>query len=222
MTVPDTTLRILIVDDHPVIRYGLERLFSQESDLEMCGQANDFFEAKNAFDKLHPDLVIVDISLDGRSGLELLRDLKARSPRTRFLVVSLLDEKLFAERALAAGADGFVSKREPLERVLAAVRRVAEGHVYLSQEVTEQLLLSRAGGPLQAVTSTPGLSSLSARELEVFGLLGRGCKTGEIASRLFISSKTVYSHIERVKRKLELPSMTEVVRQAVTWSNAQG
>lgn len=140
----------------------------------------------------------------------------------RILVVSLHDEKLFAEKALAAGADGYVNKREPLEQVLCAVRRVAEGHVYLSQEATEQVLLRRAGGPLQVESSGPALSSLSARELEIFGLLGRGYKTAEIAERLFISSKTVYSHIERLKQKLGFPSMTELVREAVTWSNSQG
>ncbi len=220
--VPNSIFRILIVDDHPVIRYGLEKLFSQQSDFQICGQANDFRGAQEAFQRLFPDLVIVDISLDGRSGLELVRDLKAQSPRTRFLVVSLHDEKLFAEKALAAGADGYVNKREPLEQVLCAVRRVAEGHVYLSQEATEQVLLRRAGGPLQIESSGPALSSLSARELEIFGLIGRGYKVAEIAERLFISSKTVYSHIERLKQKLGFPTMTELVRDAVTWSNSRG
>lgn len=220
MSTQRTTVKILIVDDHPAIRFGLQALLSEEPGFEVCGQAENFRKAVAAFKELRPDLLIVDISLDEGNGLDLIRQLSAESSHCRFLVVSFHDEKLYAERALSAGASGYVSKREPLERIVTAVRRVAAGHLYYSQEVSELFLRKYAGSPRPEV-SVSHLSRLSKRELEIFELVGRGCETSEIARRLYISPKTVSTHYENIKHKLGLDSKTELVRHAVTWLNEE-
>lgn len=220
MPTPRAPVRILIVDDHPAIRFGLQALLSEEPGFEVCGQADNFRKALTAFNELRPDLLIVDISLDEGNGLDLIKQLSAESPHCRFLVVSFHDEKLYAERALSAGAAGYVSKREPLERIVTAVRRVAGGHLYYSQEVSE-LFLRKYAGSSRPEPSVSHLSQLSRRELEIFELVGRGCETSEIARRLFISPKTVSTHYENIKHKLGLDSKTELVRHAVTWLNEE-
>jgi DNA-binding NarL/FixJ family response regulator len=217
---PKTLVRILIVDDHPAIRFGLQSLLSQEPGFEVCGQADNAREATKLFNERRPDVVIVDISLSEGNGLDLIKQLSAGSSHCRFLVVSLHDEKLYAERALSAGAAGYVSKKDPLDRIVAAVRRIATGHLYFSQEVAELFLRKYAGGPMPEPSSSE-VSCLSKRELEVFELIGRGCETSEIATQLFISPKTVSTHYENIKHKLGLDSKTELVRHAVTWLNEE-
>ena len=220
MPTQSTPVKILIVDDHPAIRFGLQALLSDEPEFEVCGQAESFRKAMKAFNELRPDLLIVDISLDEGNGLDLIKQLSAEDPHCKFLVVSFHDEKLYAERALSAGAAGYVSKSEPLEQILTAVRRVSSGHLYYSQEVSELFLRKYAGNHRSEMPASH-LTHLSKRELEIFELIGRGCETSEIARKLFISPKTVSTHYENIKHKLGLDSKTELVRHAVTWLNEE-
>jgi len=204
--------RIFLVDDHPVLRDGLKRLLEAEPDLHVCGEAES---ARKAFDKIDatsPELVIVDISLPGTSGIELIKGLKARFPALRMLVLSMHDEALYAERVLRAGAKGYVMKQAPTEYLLTAVRRVLKDEIYLSQPLSSQLL-----GSLVSQKSKPGsiLEKLSDREFEIVRLIGKGFVTSEVARKLSISSKTVESHRGNIRRKLNLRSGSELVRFAL-------
>jgi DNA-binding NarL/FixJ family response regulator len=205
-------MRVFLVDDHPVLRDGLRRLLEAEPDLQICGEAES---ARKVFDRVEatsPELVIVDISLPGPSGIELIKGLKARFPALRILVLSMHDETLYAERALRAGAKGYVMKQAPTEYLLTAVRRVLKGEIYLSQHLSTQLL-----GAFVSQRSTPGpiLKKLSDRELEIVRLIGKGFTTGEVARELGISGKTVESHRGNLRRKLNLRSGSELVRFAM-------
>jgi DNA-binding NarL/FixJ family response regulator len=204
--------RVFLVDDHPVLRDGLRRLLEAEPDLRVCGEAES---ARKAFDRIEttsPELAIVDISLPGPSGIELIKGLKARFPALRMLVLSMHDEALYAERALRAGAKGYVMKQAPTEYLLTAVRRVLKDEIYLSQPLSTQLL-----GAFVSQKSSPGLilKKLSDRELEIVRLIGKGFTTGEAAKELSISSKTVESHRGNIRRKLNLRSGSELVRFAM-------
>jgi len=204
--------RIFLVDDHPILRDGLRRLLETESDLQVCGEAES---ARKAFDRIEatsPELVIVDISLPGPSGIELIKGLKARFPDLRMLVLSMHDESLYAERALRAGAKGYVMKQTPTEYLLTAVRRVLKDEIYLSNSLSSQLL-----GSLVAQKTKPGsvLEKLSDREFEIVRLIGKGFTTSEVAKELCISSKTVESHRGNIRRKLNLRSGSELVRFAM-------
>jgi len=206
--------RILVVDDHAVVRHGLRELLSRESDLEVIGEAADTQEALRLVEGLSPDLAIVDLSLQDGSGIDLIKRLHAAHPRLRVLVASMHDEGLFAERVLAAGARGYVSKHEPIEKMLDAIRRVLQGEVYLSPQMTARLQ-SRGAAPSE--TSTSPVSRLSDREIEVFEAIGRGRTTREIAETLFLSIKTIETHRENIKRKLGLANNTELIRHACRW-----
>ena len=212
--------RILLVDDHPLMRKGLALTLSAESDLDVVGQAADAEEALSVIDKLKPDLVLIDISLPGMSGIELLKHLLAMNPDLLTLVVSRHDEALYAERAVRAGAKGYVMKLVAGDEIVQAVRHVLRGGIYMSDELKDRLLFGAAVGrkaPLQSP-----LEVLSDRELEVFEMTGRGLPTREIAERLHLSVKTVESYRARIKQKLNIETGTELLQQAVQWVEGEG
>lgn len=214
--------RILLVDDHPVLRMGIAELINSESTLEVCGEAASLAEACQMVAKLKPDLVIADISLEGNSGIELMKELAYRWEDLRVLAYSMHDEHLYAERALRAGAKGYVMKQTSPETLLEAVHQVLAGRVYLSKEVSERLLgkfisVKTAGGKSE---QSP-IERLSDRELEVLQLLGKGLTTSQIAGNLCLSTKTVETYREHLKTKLTLHSGPELVRYAVEWSLMQ-
>jgi DNA-binding NarL/FixJ family response regulator len=207
--------RILIVDDHPLVRTGFAQLISDEPDLEVCGEAADEAEALQLVAATAPDLVIIDLSLAGGSGMNLIERIKAHHSDVSMLVASMHDESLFAERVLAAGALGYLNKQEAPSNIIRAIRRVLDGKVYLSDELTERLLDGLTGA-----AKTPGQSPmprLSTRELEVFELIGRGMTTGKIADHLKLSIKTIETHRENIKKKLQLASGQELTRRAMHW-----
>lgn len=206
--------RILLVDDHPLLRTGLALTLDDEPDFEVVGQAADAEEALDVVDRLDPDLVVVDLSLPGMGGLELVKHLQTIRPQTRTLVVSRHDESLYAERAVRAGARGYVSKLEAGEKIVDAVRTVLRGGIYLSEDVKDKMLFGAASG--RDPMASP-LEVLSDRELEVFEMTGRGVETKEVAERLHLSVKTVESYRARIKTKLGLTNSTELIAHAVRW-----
>ena len=211
--------RIFLVDDHPLVREWLTNLLHQQPDLSVCGEAAAAPEALESISKLKPDVAIVDISLQAGSGIELIKDVAALKPAVAVIVLSMHDENLYAERALRAGARGYVMKRETAGNVIAAIRSVLDGKMYLS----ERLRTAFAEKFLQAetVSSTPTVEQLSDRELEVFQLLGQGYETRQIAETMHVSLKTVQAFCARIKDKLKLASATELLREAVRWHENQ-
>jgi DNA-binding NarL/FixJ family response regulator len=206
--------RVLVVDDHPPVRRGLAELINREPDLEVCGEASDVSEAMRLVKGTCPHLALVDLSLLRGSGIELIEQIKSMASETRMLVVSMHDEALFAERVLRAGALGYISKQESTEKLLEAVRQVLNGEIYLSPTMAARLLHSVVGGyPLDH----DPIQGLSNRELEVFGLIGEGITTKQIALRLHLSSKTIESHREKIKAKLGAANSAELSRRAVQW-----
>jgi DNA-binding NarL/FixJ family response regulator len=211
--------RVLIVDDHPVVRRGLNALLADEPDVEVCGEAEDVEEAIERVGVTEPEVVVVDISLKNGNGIRLISEIKARYPDVRCLVWSMFDDNLFAERALRAGAAGYINKREPTERLIQAIRMVLRGEVYLSEPMTRCLVERISGG--QDLNEDP-IHRLSDRELEVFELIGHGNTTQEIAAKLHLSPKTVEAHRERIKLKLDLKNGVELNRRAVQWVLEKG
>jgi DNA-binding NarL/FixJ family response regulator len=213
-----TPFRVLIVDDHPIVRLGLTRLLSEEADITVCGEAGDAPSALEAVARHEPQAAIVDISLSGTSGLDLVRTIKRERPELVVLVVSMHDEALYAERALRAGASGYVMKQEAMEVIIKALRRVLSGEIFLSDAMSGKLLRRFAQGSA-AVDHREGspLASLSDREFEVLRLIGQGFGTREIAEILRISIKTVESHRAHLKEKIKLSSGTELARYAALW-----
>lgn len=219
-TAPKSKQRIFLVDDHPITREGLARLINHERDMEVCGQANTAAKAVTDIEPMKPDLVVVDVSLTtGASGLELIKDLVARHPRLRMLALSTHDEALYAERALRAGAKGYVMKQEPTEKVMAAIRQVLDGGIFLSDAMKDRLLhkMTQSGS---APTATE-IERLSDRELEVYRLIGQGRGTRQIANELHLSMSTVETYRTHIKEKLHLASAPELVRRAVEWVHSQ-
>ena len=206
--------RLLLVDDHPLLRKGLALTLDAEPDFEVVGQAADAEEALDAAPRLKPDVVLVDLSLPGMGGLELIKHLAAVLPEAKTLVVSRHDESLYADRAIRAGARGYVSKLQAGEKIVEAVRAVLRGGLYLSDEVKDRMLLGAAAG--RDPMASP-LDQLSDRELEVFEMTGKGVETRDIAERLHLSVKTVESYRARIKAKLGLSSATELLQHAVRW-----
>ncbi len=210
--------KIFLVDDHPLVREWLGNLIHQQPDLDVCGEADAAGPALDAIAKLKPDIVIVDITLKDGSGIELLRNLKAIRPAMPSIVLSMHDEQLYAERALRAGARGYIMKREATKNVIEAIREVLEGRMYLSERLKSLFSEKFLGG-------APGAGSpveqLSDRELEVFELLGQGCETRQIAETLHISMKTVQAFCARIKEKLKLSTATELLREAIRWHESQ-
>jgi len=208
--------RIMIVDDHPVVRHGLRELLSHEPDLELCGEAESAEEALRLVGSLAPDVVIVDILLKGTNGIDLVKRLRALYPGCRMLVASMHDESFLAERALRAGAMGYVCKQEPVERMLEAIRNVMRGAVYLTPDMTVRIV--QAATPRGRGDGASSIPRLSDRELEVFEAIGRGRSTRAIAESLNLSVKTVETHRENIKRKLSLKNSTELVQRAWQWT----
>lgn len=208
------------MDDHPVTRDGLVRLINCEPDLEVCGEASTAAQALSTIEAHQPDLVIVDVSLGaGASGLELIKDLAARDDRLRMLALSTHDETLYAERALRAGAKGYVMKQEPTAQVMEAIRKILLGEIYLSQPMKQRILGKLAGSSSAPLTSE--IEQLSDRELEVYRLLGQGRGTRQIAAELHLSISTVETYRTHLKEKLRLRSAPELVRHAVEWVHSQ-
>jgi DNA-binding NarL/FixJ family response regulator len=205
--------KILIVDDHAVFRDGLQRLISLESDLSVCAQAGDADEALEQALSHKPELAIVDISLEGVNGLDLTKTLRARFPKMRILILSMHKEMLYAERALRAGANGYVTKRENGETLIAAIHQVLNGQTYVSQEFNEHLLEKLSNR--KSGTEKSDTESLTDRELEVFRLMGQGYGTKQIADKLQLSMKTVIFHRNNIRTKLNLHSTFELVQLAI-------
>lgn len=207
--------RILIVDDHAILRYGLTKLINQEDDLMVCAEAQDSSAALAVLATARPDLAIVDISLNGRSGLELIKTMHSIKHSLPVLVLSMHDERLYAERALLAGAMGYMRKHEATEKLIIAIRKVLAGEIYVSELVGATLLRRLVGR--RAADSAGGVESLSDRELEVFELMGRGRGTRQIAEELQLSVKTVETHRAHIKEKLKAQSSAELMQFAVEW-----
>jgi DNA-binding NarL/FixJ family response regulator len=207
-----TKFRILLVDDHPILRQGLARLINEQKDLMVCGEFEEAAKALDSIEEIKPDAAIVDISLKGASGIELLKNIKIRFPSLHVLVLSMHDESLYAERALRAGASGYIMKQEATEQVLVALRRVLGGEIYLSEIMSSKLMHQLVGGK---PTAGSLLERLSDRELEIFGLIGQGRGTRQIAEQLHLSVKTVESHRAHIKEKLNLKNATELVHRAI-------
>jgi len=216
---PPSKLRVLLVDDHPVTRHGLKALINLQPDLVVCGESATAADALELLDRLKPGLAIVDVSLPQTNGLELTKAIRTRAPHVPVLIVSMHDETHFAERALRAGAMGYVMKQEAGDRVVTAIQHLVRGEIYLSAKVREQLLnrfgRQRDPAPMFA------MDTLSEREREVFALLGDGFSTRQIAEQLKLSAKTIDSYREHLKLKLNLATGADLVRHAIQWSRAQ-
>jgi len=211
--------QILVVDDHAVLREGLVAQINREPGLVVCGEAETARAAIEAVEKLNPDLVLADITLPGRNGLELIRDLRALRPSLPVLVLSMHDASLFAERVLRAGGRGYVSKQQSGSQLIQAIRHVLSGQIYLSEEVSTRLLGSFTGKAERPKTLSP-VELLTDRELEVFNLIGQAKETKDISRRLGMSAKTVEAHRASIKRKLKLKTGPELTRHAVLWVEA--
>jgi len=207
---------VLLVDDHPIVREGLAARIDMEDDLVVCGMAANAEQAVDLIAQSNPDLVVTDLSLSGKPGLELIKDIRAARPNLPILVLSIHDEELWAERVLRAGAQGYVMKAQATEKVMEAIRRVLSGGVWLSDRMSSQLL-GRLTQGRNAPSDSP-LATLSDRELEVFQMIGRGMSMRDIAMQLYLSSKTVEVHREHIKEKLGLKSSAELLRYAVTYT----
>jgi DNA-binding NarL/FixJ family response regulator len=210
--------RIFIVDDHPLVREGLANLINQQDDLTVCGEAEDAAQALAGIGVNRPDLALIDISLKTASGLELVKDLGVHFPLVALIVLSMHDELLYAERALRAGARGYVMKRETTKDVLTAIRQVLGGDVYVSERVVNAMA-RRLGSSRKAAATSP-VEQLSDRELEIFRLLGQGLTTSQIATDLHLSLKTVQAYCARAKEKFGVNSLSELLRAAIRWEDA--
>jgi len=209
----DSVRRVLIVDDHPVVRQGLRHLLEQVDDLAVCGEAETAIEARSAIERLHPDVVVCDISLRQVDGIELVRNLRAHYPQLPILVLSALDEAIYSARMLALGVSGYIMKQASMEQVLISLRRVLDGNIYLSEAMSNSLLSGLASGT--PFLSVDPIERLTNRELQVLQLIGKGSSTREAAQRLHLSIKTVESHRQRIKRKLNLTTSVQLMRYAV-------
>lgn len=209
--------RILLIDDHPLVREGLASLINQQQDMTVCGQAEDSAEAITRIREDRPDVALVDISLKNESGLELVKNLEAEFPLVALIVLSMHDEALYAERALRAGARGYVMKRETTKSILTAIRRVLAGDVYVSERVVNAM--ARRMNSRKRDAASP-VEQLSDRELEIFRLLGQGRTTSQIAEDLHLSLKTVQAYCARAKEKFGVNSLSELLRAAIRWEDA--
>lgn len=213
------TTRIYIVDDHPLVRQGLSQIVASEADMEICGEAEDSPAAIRGVGEANPDAIIVDISLKGANGLELIKNLKAIHEDIPILVFSMHDETIYAQRALRAGAKAYVMKKESPSKVIDAIRKIIQGEIYVSPSVADQVLHQIVSGP--GNVSTSPVDRLTDRELEVVQLIGRGLSSREVAESLHLSVKTIESHRAHVKEKLSLRNATELVQFSVQWVDQQ-
>ena len=217
--VPPTRFRLLLVDDHPVVLDGYRLMINAQPDLEVCATAANVADALALVTRERPDLVLADLTMPGRGGLDLIKDLVVLHPGIRVLVCSMHDEMLYAERALHAGAKGYLTKDSPGTVMLAAIRRVLAGGIYVSDRLAERVLDAFAGARPRG-SSSP-LEKLSDREFEVFRLFGEGRTAKEIAAQLRLSPKTVSVHRDHIKEKMEFATSAEMIRQAVRWVETQ-
>ena len=212
-------IKVLLVDDHPLVREGLVNLINQQPDLEICGEAGNEPQALELIITAKPDVAVVDISLENGSGIELLKSIKAGHSEVKTLVLSMHDETLYAERALHAGARGYIMKREAARKVIAGIHAVHAGQLFVSEKISA-LLAEKFVGGRNTATATP-IEQLSDRELEVFELLGRGLGTRQIAEHLHVGFKTVQAYHARIKEKLKLANATELMRAAIRWNESK-
>jgi DNA-binding NarL/FixJ family response regulator len=213
-------LKVLLVDDHPITRQGMKALVNQQPNLEVCGEADNAAYAIELVSKLQPDLAIVDIALKTTNGIELTKNIKVQAPNLPVLIVSMHDEGLYAERALRAGAMGYLMKQEAGEKIIQAIQRLLQGEIYLSDKIKEKMLhrfVNKKGDGMVF-----SIDTLSDREMEVFQLIGNGYSTRQIAQKLNLSSKTIDSYREHLKLKLNLESGAELVRHAIQWARNEG
>ena len=210
---PLSKRRVMIVDDHPIVRQGLRRLIENEPDLAVCCEAESALEAKTCLRSCTPDVMIVDVSLKQGDGLEVIRDVRAHHPGISLLVLSMHDEAIYAERMLAAGASGYIMKQEASDQFLVALRRVLAGGVYVSESVGSAMVEKVAAGRARG---SP-IDSLTNRELQVLNMIGQGLSTRQTAEALHLSVKTVESHRQRIKRKLSLTTSAQLMQYAVNW-----
>jgi len=211
--------RVFIVDDHPLVREGLTNLINAQDDVMVCGEARDSAEAIDGIAKERPEVAVIDISLANESGLELIKNLVRQFPQVGLIVLSMHDEALYAERALRAGARGYVMKHETSKSVLASIRQVLGGGLYVSERIANRIAL-RLTSSRRPVASSP-VERLSDRELEIFRLLGQGRSPSEIARDLNLSLKTVQAYCARAKEKFGITSLTELLRAAIQWDDAR-
>ena len=209
--------KVFLVDDHPLVREWLATLINRQVDLEVCGEAESAPQALQKIEAAEPDVAIVDITLEKGSGLELIKDLRLLRPKMAIIVLSMHDESLYAERAVRAGAKGYVTKKETTKKILFAIRQVLEGKLYVGGEIAENMAGRFIEGGKPGASRIEGLSD---RELEVFRMIGRGMKTRDIAESLHISMKTVQVYCARIKGKLNLADVRQLLREAMRWHEA--
>jgi DNA-binding NarL/FixJ family response regulator len=208
--------KVFVVDDHPIVRQGLALLINRESDLTVSGEAEDAQTAMQAVVAARPDIMVVDISLNGPDGLDLLKEIRMRYPDLPVLILSMHDESIYAERALRAGAQGYIMKQEATEKVLVALRRILSHEIYVSERIANRMLQRYIGS--RSTGGPPSIADLTDRELEVFRLIGEGHSTRQIAEELHISVKTVESYQAHIKEKLSLRTARELVQHAIQWN----
>ena len=212
--------RILIVDDHPIVREGLTTIINEQTDLVVCGEAEDAQTALEAVGTLRPDLMIVDVSLKGINGIELVKLIQRRYEKIPILVLSMHDESLYVERVLRAGARGYIMKQEGTEKVVTAIHRILGGDIYVSEAMGKKLLRTFQEG--RPEISGPSVERLSDRELEVFRLIGQGYGTRQIADTLHVSVKKVNTYRQHIKEKLKFETGSELLRHAIQWVQSEG
>ena len=217
---PPEAKRIVIVDDHPLFRKGLQEMIHSDATFAVCGEAGNAAEGMDVVREIHPDLVIVDLSLPGANGIELIKNIRAELPKLPILVLSMHDESLYALRALRAGADGYVMKHEAMANVIQAIREVFNGRPYLSPAMAAQVITKFA--QRQAEGEVDAVERLSDRELEILELIGKGSEVRQIARLLHLSPKTVETHRAHIKDKLDLKNSREVARFALQWLQSRG
>jgi len=211
--------KVLIVDDHPLVRQGLIQLINQESDFVVCGDTGDIPSAKEAIAAQYPDIAIIDIALGQASGIRLIEEISHEHPEILIIALSMHDESVYGERCLKAGARGYLMKQEEPEEVIAALKKVTSGEVYISENLRDMFLNKFINKKFQTPSSS--ISSLSNRELEVFQLFGQGLKTQQIATELNLSVKTIETHIEHIKRKMNFKNLHELTTNAIRWAVSQ-
>ena len=220
MNAISTKCRILIVDDHPMVRERLAEVIKSEPDLLICGEAETRLQALQLVVQTHPDLVLLDLNLKDSQGTEVIKDIVAQKPRLRVLVISMHDESLFAERAIRAGACGYITKQEATKNVLVAIRKVLGGELYFSETLAKKLLANLAGG-IQG-PAVPSVDLLSDRELQVLRLLGLGRSPRQAAKDLHLEFSTVETYRTRIKDKLNLNDANDLVQYAINWVRSSG
>ncbi|MBL9185554.1 MAG: response regulator transcription factor [Verrucomicrobiaceae bacterium] len=211
---PETVKRVILVDDHPIMRHGLAQLIRMENGLDVCGEAGSAREGLDLVSKLKPDLAVIDLTLPDKNGLELVKDIRAMHPSTVCLVLSMHDESLYGERSLRAGARGYVMKEEAADHLITAIHKIMSGGLYVSETLNARML-EQMTAPTRAKAA--GIDSLTDRELEILELIGKGVATKNIATQLSISARTVEAHRAHVKEKLGITDGAALVRYAVQW-----